>query len=292
MLASYLLSRTLVPTLVMYLFRGHEHDSQNRKTSLFGRLQERFERRFEQLREAYRSTMESVMLHRGIFVSMFLAFCLASGGLIFFLGRDFFPRVDAGQFRLHVRGRAGLRIEETARLVDEVERAIRSELPQKEVTTILDNIGLPYSGINTTYSNSGTIGSSDAEILVSLNKDHHPTEQHIRQLRESLPREFPGVEFFFQPADIVSQILNFGLPSPIDIQLVGADYQQNYLIAQQIANRLRHVPGAVDVHVQQMMNLPTLHLDVDRVRAQQGGISESDVAHNLLVSLRARFQTP
>jgi CzcA family heavy metal efflux pump len=291
MLASYMLSRTLVPTMVMYLYRNHELDAEKPKSGFFGRLQERFEGRFERLRSGYRGMLEGVMHHRAAFVTIFLAFCVASGGLVFFLGRDFFPRIDAGQFRLHVRGRAGLRIEETARLVDEVEQAIRSELPRKEVTTILDNIGLPYSGINTTYSNSGTIGTSDAEILVSLNKNHHPTEQHVRQLRESLPREFPGVEFFFQPADIVSQILNVGLPSPIDIQLVGADYERNYLTAQRIANRLRHVPGAVDVHVQQMMNLPTLHLDVDRVRAQQVGISESDVAHNLLVSLSSSFQT-
>jgi len=291
MLASYLLSRTLVPTLVMYLFRGHEHDSQKRKTSLFGRLQAGFERRFEQLRDSYRNTMESVMQHRGAFAAVFLGFCLASGGLIFFLGRDFFPRVDAGQFRLHVRGRAGLRIEETARLVDQVEQEIRREVPQNEVTTILDNLGMPYSGINITYSNNGTIGTSDAEVLVSLNQNHHPTEEYVHKLREALPREFPGVEFFFQPADIVSQILNFGLPAPVDVQLVGADYQQNYLIAQQISNRLRHVPGAVDVHVQQMMSLPTLHLDVDRARAQQVGISERDVAQNVLVSLSSSFQT-
>jgi CzcA family heavy metal efflux pump len=291
MLASYLLSRTLVPTLVMYLFRGHEHDSAKRKTSVFGRLQARFEHGFEKLRQSYRNSMEGLMHHRAAFVSIFLAFCLASGGLIFFLGRDFFPSVDAGQFRLHVRGRAGLRIEETARLVDQVEQEIRREVPQKDITTILDNLGLPYSGINITYSNSGTIGTSDAEVLVSLTKDHRPTEEYVHQLRETLPRKFPNAEFFFQPADIVSQILNFGLPSPVDIQLVGANYQQNYVLAQQIANRIRHVPGAVDVHVQQMMTLPTLHLDVDRVRAQQVGISERDVAQNVLVSLSSSFQT-
>jgi CzcA family heavy metal efflux pump len=291
MLASYLLSRTLVPTLVMYLFRGHEHDSAKRKTNAFGRLQARFEHRFERLRQSYRNSMEGIMHHRAAFVSIFLAFCLASGGLIFFLGRDFFPSVDAGQFRLHVRGRAGLRIEETARLVDQVEQEIRREVPQKDINTILDNVGLPYSGINITYSNSGTIGTSDAEVLVSLTRDHRPTEEYVHQLRETLPRKFPNAEFFFQPADIVSQILNFGLPSPVDIQLVGANYQQNYLIAQQIANRVRHIPGAVDVHVQQMMTLPTLHLDVDRVRAQQVGISERDVAQNVLVSLSSSFQT-
>ena len=291
MLASYVLSRTLVPTMVMYLFRGHEHDSEKRKTSLFGRLQWHFEEWFEGLRESYRDTMESVMHHRAAFVTIFLAFCVISGGLIFFLGRDFFPTVDARQFRLHVRGRAGLRIEETARLVDQVEQEIRRQLPPNQVSTILDNIGLPYSGINLTYSNAGTIGTSDAEVLVSLNKDHRPTEDYVRQLRNELPRKFPGVEFFFQPADIVSQILNFGLPSPVDIQLQGADFQQNYAIAQQIANRIRHVPGAVDVHVQQLMNLPMLHLDVDRIRADQLGISERDVAQNVLVSLSSSFQT-
>jgi len=291
MLASYLLSRTLVPTMAMYLMTHHEHDSEKPKTSKLGHFQERFERWFENLRDSYRNLMESVMHHRAAFVVIFLGFCVASGALVFFLGRDFFPSVDAGQFRLHVRGRAGLRIEETARLVDQVEQEIRRELPQKEISTVLDNIGLPYSGINTSYSNSGTIGTSDAEVLVSLSKDHRPTERYIHQLRETLPGKFPGVEFFFQPADIVSQILNFGLPAPVDIQLVGKDYQENYFTAQQIANQMRHIPGAVDVHVQQMMDLPTLHLDVDRVRAQQVGISERDVAQNLLVSLSSSFQT-
>ena len=208
-----------------------------------------------------------------------------------FLGRDFFPAVDAGQFRLHVRGRAGLRIEETARLVDQVEQQIRQDVPNKEINTVLDNIGLPYSGINLSYSNGGTIGTSDAEILVSLKEGHRPTEEYVHRLREELPKNFPGVEFFFQPADIVSQILNFGQPAPIDIQLSGQSYAQNYVIAQQIANRLRHVPGAVDVHVQQLMDNPTLHLDVDRVRAQQVGLTERDVAQNLLVSLSSSFQT-
>ena len=291
MLASYLLSRTLVPTMAMYLMHHHEHDVEKPKTSKLGHLQEGFEHWFERLRDRYRNLMESVMHHRAAFVTIFLAFCVVSAGLVFFLGRDFFPAVDAGQFRLHVRARAGLRIEETARLVDEIEKEIRREMPQKEITTVLDNIGLPYSGINTSYSNSGTIGTSDAEILVSLSKDHRPTEQYVHELRESLPRKFPGVEFFFQPADIVSQILNFGLPAPVDIQLVGADYRDNYFTAEQIANRIRHIPGAVDVHVQQMMDLPTLHLDVDRVRAQQVGISERDVAQNLLVSLSSSFQT-
>jgi CzcA family heavy metal efflux pump len=291
MLASYLLSRTLVPTLVMYLLRGHEEDSHRPPSNIFGRLQARFEDWFGRFRESYRNTLESVMDYRRVFVAGFLAFCLVSGGLVFFLGRDFFPNVDAGQFRLHVRGRAGLRIEETARLIDQVEQKIRQEVPRKEVNTILDNIGLPYSGINLSYSNAGTIGTSDAEILVSLKPGHPPTEQYVHRLRGELSKTFPGVEFFFQPADIVSQILNFGQSAPIDIQLTGQNYAQNYVIAQQIANRLRHVPGAVDVHVQQLMSNPTLHLDVDRVRAQQVGLTERDVAQNLLVSLSSSFQT-
>jgi CzcA family heavy metal efflux pump len=291
MLASYFLSRTLVPTLVMYLLRGHELDSHNEPRTIFGRFQRGFERGFEKMRTAYANTLEAIMHHRAVFVAVFLAFCIASAGLAFFLGRDFFPGVDSGQMRLHVRARAGLRIEETARLVDTVEQEIRREMPKGDITTIVDNIGLPYSGINTSYSNSGTIGTSDAEVLVNLAKDHRPTEEYVRMLRKSLPQQFPGVEFFFQPADIVSQILNFGLPSPIDVQLTGPNYAQNYVIAQQIANRMRHVPGAVDVHVQQLMNDPTLHMDVDRVRAQQVGLTQRDVAQNLLISLSSSSQT-
>jgi CzcA family heavy metal efflux pump len=291
MLASYLFSRTIIPTLVMYLLKGHEADSHKPPSNVFSRFQAGFERYFENLRQSYRNTLEAIMEHRPMFVTLFLAFCIASGGLAFFLGRDFFPSVDSGQMRLHLRGRAGLRIEETARLVDEVEQEIHREIPRREITTVVDNIGLPYSGINLSYSNSGTIGTSDAEILVNLAQGHRTTNDYVKMLRESLPRQFPGVEFFFQPADIVSQILNFGLPAPIDVQLTGPDYQQNYLIAQQIANRLRHVPGAVDVHVQQLMNDPTLHLDVDRVRAQQVGLTQRDVATNLLVSLSSSSQT-
>lgn len=291
MLASYLLSRTIIPTLVMYLLRGHELDTHKPPTTFLGRFQKGFERKFENLRSGYKGTLEGAMEHRRIFVIVFLGFCLASGGLVFFLGRDFFPSVDAGQMRLHVRARPGLRIEETARLMDLIEQEIRREVPPHEITTMLDNIGLPYSGINTSYSNSGVIGTSDGEILVNLATDHRPTEEYIHKLRENLPRQFPGVEFFFQPADIVSQILNFGLPAPVDVQLIGNNYQQNYVIAQQISNQLRHIPGAVDVHVQQLLNNPALHLDVDRIRAQQVGLSERDVASNLLVSLSGSFQT-
>jgi CzcA family heavy metal efflux pump len=302
MLASYILSRTLVPTLVMYLLRGHEHEShgatansQKKSGGILAplyRMQQSFESWFARVREGYHSTLQACLEHRRIFITCFLSFCVASLGLLFFLGQDFFPAVDAGLFRLHVRARPGLRIEETARLCDEVEKVLREKIPQKELVTILDNIGMPYSSINNTYSTSGTIGTSDAEILVSLNQEkHRPTAEYVKQLRAELPERFPGVEFFFQPADIVSQILNFGLPSPMDIQVVGKNTAQNYLIAQSIAGRLRHVAGASDVHVQQLMGAPALRLDVDRTRAQQVGLDQRDVAQNLLVSLSGSFQT-
>jgi multidrug efflux pump subunit AcrB len=183
-------------------------------------------------------------------------------------------------------------VEETARLCDEIEAYLRTQIPKDQLNTILDNIGLPYSGINLSYSNSGVIGTSDAEILVGLNAEHHrATADYVRKLREQLPRQFPGVEFFFQPADIVTQILNFGLPAPIDIQLTGPDMAGNYTIAQQIANRLRRVPGTADVHVQQMLDLPTLHLDIERDRVTQVGMSARDVAQSVLVSLSGSFQT-
>jgi CzcA family heavy metal efflux pump len=291
MLASYLLSRTLIPTLVMYLLRGHELDTHKPPTTFLGRFQKGFERKFEDLRQGYKGVLESAMGHRRLFVTCFLSFCMLSGGLVFFLGRDFFPQVDAGEMRLHVRARPGLRIEETARLVDLVEQEIRREVPDRDLGAVLDNIGLPYSGINTSYSNSGTIGTSDAEILVNLKEGHRPTEDYIHKLRHNLSRAFPGVEFFFQPADIVSQILNFGLPAPVDVQLIGNNYGQDYQIAQEISNDMRRVPGAVDVHVQQLLNNPALQLDVDRVRAQQVGLTERDVATNMLVSLSGSFQT-
>ena len=291
MLASYFLSRTLIPTLVMYIMRGHEHRAEAPK-SFFGRYQRGFERAFDRFRGGYYQLLETTLEHRKLFAACFLAFCVLSLGLVFFLGEDFFPSVDAGLMRLHLRARPGLRVEETARLCDEIEKYLRQQIPRKELVTILDNIGLPYSGLNLSYSNSGVIGTSDAEILVGLNPEHHrATDDYIRTLRQQLPRQFPGVEFYFQPADIVTQILNFGLPAPIDIQLTGADIQQNYLIAQRIANRLRQVPGAADVHVQQMMGLPTVHLQIDRTKVTQVGMNARDIAQNVLVSLSGSFQT-
>jgi len=291
MLASYLLSRTLIPTLVMYIMRGHEHRAAGPKTFV-GRFQRGFERKFEDFRRGYQQLLETTLEHRGVFVLFFLAFCLLSLGLYTFLGQDFFPQVDAGLLRLHVRARPGLRVEETARLSDEVEAALREEIPKGELQTVLDNIGLPNSGINQSYSSNGTIGTSDVEILIALDPEHHhPTANHIRHLREVLPRRFPGVEFFFQPADIVTQILNFGLPAPIDVQIVGTDMGSSYLIAQQIANQMRHIPGTADVHVQQLLSLPTLHMDIDRTRVTQVGLAARDVAQSVLVSLSGSFQT-
>ncbi|HKN17865.1 MAG TPA: efflux RND transporter permease subunit [Candidatus Sulfotelmatobacter sp.] len=291
MLASYLLSRTLIPTLVMYIMRGHEHRAEAPK-SFLGRFQRGFERKFEDFRRGYEQLLETTLEHRGIFVLCFLAFCLLSLGLFFFLGQDFFPQVDAGLLRLHVRARPGLRVEETARLCDEIEATLRQEIPKGQLQTILDNIGLPNSGINQSYSSNGTIGSSDAEILIALDPEHHlPTAGLTRHLREVLPRRFPGTEFFFQPADIVTQILNFGLPAPIDVQIIGTDMQSSYVIAQQIANKMRHIPGTADVHVQQLLDLPTLHMDIDRTRATQVGITAGNVAQSVLVSLSGSFQT-
>jgi len=291
MLASYLLSRTLIPTLVMYIMRGHEHREEAPK-SFLGRFQRGFERKFEDFRRSYEQLLETTLEHRGVFVIVFLAFCLLSLGLFFFLGEDFFPQVDAGLLRLHVRARPGLRVEETARLCDQIEGVLRQEIPQNQLQTILDNIGLPNSGINQSYSSNGTIGTSDAEILIALDPEHHPpTAGLTRRLREVLPQRFPGTEFFFQPADIVTQILNFGLPAPIDVQIIGTDMGSSYVIAQQIANQMRHVPGTADVHVQQLLSLPTLHMDIDRTRVTQVGLTARDVAQSVLVSLSGSFQT-
>src|ERR1700686_4404673 len=291
MLASYLLSRTLIPTMVMFIMRGHEHRAAEPK-SFLGRFQRGFERKFEDFRRGYERLLETTLEHRGVFVLCFLIFCVLSLGLFLFLGQDFFPQVDAGQLRLHVRGRPGLRVEETARLCDEIEGVLRQEIPKNELQTILDNIGLPNSGINQSYSSNGTIGTSDAEILIALDPEHHhPTAGYIRHLREVLPQRFPGVEFFFQPADIVSQILNFGLPAPIDVQILGTDMASSYRIAQQIANKMRHIPGTADVHVQQLLSLPTVHMDIDRTRVTQVGLTARDVAQSVLVSLSGSFQT-
>jgi len=292
MLASYLLSRTVVPTLVMYFLRHHVHDTGTEAKGWFGRFHARFETGFEQLRSVYRGWLATCLHHRRIFTICFLSFCAASCLLTAFLGQDFFPKVDAGQMRLHVRARTGTRVEETAALCDHVEEVIRRTIPARELESIVDNIGLPTSGINVSYNNGGTIGPFDAEILISLNREnHHSTAGYIRKLRYDLNLAFPGVSFFFQPADIVSQVLNFGLPSPIDIQVVGRDQAANYQIANDIADQLRHIPGAVDVHVQQMFDQPSLEVKTDRTKVQEVGFTQREVASSLLIALSGSFQT-
>jgi multidrug efflux pump subunit AcrB len=296
MLASYMWSRTIVPTLAMYLlssedeYRADEHPGE--KMGFFRRYQQGFERSFEKFREGYRVALGAALRSPRLFSVCFLAFCAFSILLVGVLGRDFFPKVDAGQIRLHMRARTGLRIEETARLADQVNGVIRETIPKDELTTVLDNIGLPYSGINLTYSNAGTIGSSDAEFLVQLKEGRgKPTSMYISDLREKLPQRFPGVQFFFQPADIVTQILNFGTPAPIDVEVTGMNQRGNYLVGEKLASEFRHIPGAVDVHVQQAFDNPTLYMEIDRARAQSVGMQSRDVAQNVLVSLSSSFQT-
>ena len=233
MLASYMWSRTIVPTMAMYLLSAedeyHADQHQGEKMGLFRRYQQGFERAFERFRGGYRRALATALHHSTLFAVLFLCFCVLSTGLVFFLGRDFFPSVDAGQIRLHYRARTGLRIEESAKLADQINGEIRRTIPEKELVTVLDNIGVPYSGINLTYSNSGTIGTSDGEILVQLKPERgKPTPEYVNDLRKRLPREFPGVQFFFQPADIVTQILNFGTPAPIDVQITGMNEAGNY----------------------------------------------------------------
>jgi CzcA family heavy metal efflux pump len=292
MLASYMWSRTIVPTMAMYLLSAADEQVPEGHQGFLRRYQQKFEHAFERFRESYRNALRSALATPVLFASCFLAFCVLSTLLVFVLGRDFFPSVDAGQIRLHFRARTGLRIEETARLADQVDGVIRETIPQGEVETVLDNIGVPYSGLNLSYSNGGTFGTADAEILVQLKGKHKkPTGDYINDLRSKLPQTFPGVQFFFQPADIVTQILNFGAPAPIDVQVTGANQQGNYLVAENLAKQLRHIPGAADVHVQQAFDQPTLYMDIDRTRVQNLGLQARDVAQNLLVSLSSSFQT-
>jgi len=288
MLASYILSRTLVPTLALLLMK-HQHGES--KQSAFGLIHHYFNHLFEVLRNSYTALLAVLLSHRRWAVSGFLTFFVASCLLYPFLGQDFFPDVDSGKIRLHFRAPTGTRIEETARLADQVENRIRELIPSDQLDTILDNIGVPISGINLTYSNGGTIGSLDAEVLIALKPEHQPTRQFVSQLREDLPQSFPGMEFFFQPADIVSQILNFGSPSALDIQFVGSGIEANYRLANTVAKQLRAIPGAVDVHVQQRLDEPTLALKMDRSRLQEQGLSAYNVAQNMLVNLSGSTQT-
>jgi multidrug efflux pump subunit AcrB len=292
MIASYILSRTLVPTLVKFLMANVVHAPASVRPSLFHRVQQRFEAGFERLRADYVVVLETILARRRMFVPVFVGFCLLSCSLFIILGRDFFPSVDSGQIRLHMRGPTGMRIEESARLADEVEGSIRQVISSHDLNTILDNIGLPVSGINLAYSNAGTIGNSDAEILIAMNEGKHkPTEDYVRTLRNELPKQFPGAEFFFQPADMVTQILNFGSPAAMDVQFSGNDSAKLRSIANDLAYRMRGIPGAVDVHVYQLDNNPTLDLKMNRTGIQQVGLEATDVAQNMLDSLSGSFQT-
>ena len=293
MLASYALSRTIVPTMAKYLLRGDKKQSPDaRSRNPLVRLQKRFEEAFERFRESYRKLLESCLHHRRVFLIAFFAACLGSLAILIpWLGRDFFPSVDSGSFKLHVRAPTGMRIEDTAYLCDLVEQSIRQQIPADEVRSVIDNIGLPYSGINLSYSNSAPVGTADADILVTLSADHHPTGGYIHRLRLALPKQFPGVTFAFLPADMVGQILNFGLPAPIDVQIVGNDLEGNRRVADALLTKMRYVPGTADLRIQQPFDEPYLRLKVERTKAEELNFSAHDIAQNLLVSLSGSFQT-
>jgi multidrug efflux pump subunit AcrB len=297
LLASYALTRTLVPTMVMWFYknnpyRGEALDPATAKAWVrpFVKLASRFDKAFERLKEAYGKLLGKILERRAPFIIGFLSFCVASWLLVPFLGQNFFPTVDAGQFRLHVRATTGTRIEQTAKLVDEVEAYIRRQIPAKELAGILDNSGLPVSGINLSYNDSGISGPADSDIQVSLQPNHKPTADYVRNLRLNLNREFPGVTFYFLPADIVSETINFGLPAPFDIQVVGRDQTANQQVANAIAQKIRHVRGAVDVRVQQPNDLQRIEFDVDRTKAMELGLSERDVAGSVLLALSGSSQ--
>ncbi len=293
-LASYFLSRTLVPTMAKYLLQEHDDAADLRKRASrnpFTRYQAAFESGFERFRHGYLGLLTFSVDHAGVFLIVFLAFALASLALIPSLGQDFFPSVDSGQFTIHVRAHTGMRIEETAALCDHVEQTIREVIPPGEVNTILDNIGLPYSALNLSYSTSAPVGPSDADIQVQLTPHHHPTEAYVERLRGVLAREYPGVTFYEVPVDIVTQILNFGLAAPIDIQVVGPNLYANRALAERMLNEVRYVPGAADARIQQPFNYPNLTVNVDRTRAAATGLTQQNVAQSLLVALSGSFQT-
>src|SRR5271170_392549 len=288
MLASYLLSRTLVPTLAMFMLRLSEDVGDQR--NVLSRFQRKFEQGFTRVRSAHERLLARLVMHRKVFIPAFLGLCLCTFLLTPWLGQDFFPDTDSGQFSLHIRAMTGTRIEDSAQLADLVEASIRKEVPPDEIDSILDNIGLPFSSYNLMHSTSGVLGANDSDVLVSLRKNHHPTAEYVRTLRQKLPREFPGTTFYFLPADIVTQILNFGLPAPIDIQVEGNDMQANHDIAENIITELHQVPGLTDLHIQQPLDYPTLDVTVDRTKASQAGYTERDVASSVLNTLSGSFQ--
>jgi len=295
MLASYLLSRTVVPTMAKYLL--HEHDEEavarlKNSRNIFVRFQQGFEHYFEQFRNAYHGILAICLRHALPFLLLFMAFSVGSFALLYgWLGQDFFPSVDSGVFKFHVRAHTGTRIEETANLCDKVDQAIRRVVPKNELVSIIDNIGIPYSSLNLSYTNTGVIGPADADILVSLTEKHHPTDDYVKELRRTLRQQFSGVTFYTLPVDIVTQILNFGLPAPLDIQVIGSNLDANRVLADHLLNDIRSVPGTADLRIQQPDNNPRFTVDVDRTRAQQLGLQQSDVVDSMLVATSGSFQT-
>jgi multidrug efflux pump subunit AcrB len=292
MIWSFILSRTLVPTMAKYLLHPHTHHEGEKPPTrnplvLF---QRGFEARFEKVRATYHGLLALALGHRGVFVTCFLGFVAASFLLVPFLGRNFFPAVDTGQILMHVRTQVGTRVEETANQLADIQKAVRQIIPPDKIETMTDNIGMPISGINMTYNNTGVIGTQDGDIQIKLKEDRKPTEEYIRELREKLPRQFPGVSFAFLPADIVSQILNFGAPAPIDIQVRGANAEANYKYANELLRRVRLIPGVADARIQQSPNLPGFNVDVDRTRAQYVGLTARDVTNSMVVNLAGSSQ--
>ena len=292
MIWSFILSRTLVPTMAMYLLKKHEHAGHDRPLSRnpLVQFQRAFESRFESSRAGYRDILALALGHRTVFVTGFLVFVAASFLLVPMLGRNFFPSVDTGQILIHVRAPVGTRVEETAGQLADVQKVIRQIIPPNQIEAMADNIGMPISGINLTYNNTGVIGSQDGDIQIKLKEDHRPTEEYVQKLREQLPRQFPGMTFAFLPADIVSQILNFGSPAPIDIQVRGANVPANFIYANNVLRELRKIPGLADARIHQSPNAPAFNVDVDRSRAQFVGVTERDVTNSMVVNLAGSSQ--
>jgi multidrug efflux pump subunit AcrB len=295
MLASYFLSRTVVPTMAKYLLHEHDPESAQQKQKSRNplvRAQLAFEHRFEQLRNFYFSLLQLALEHSTVFLILFFAFTVGSFALLYpWLGQDFFPSVDSGSFKLHLRAQTGTRIEETARLCDQVDNAIRQEIPKDELVSIIDNIGIPYSGLNLSYTSTGVVGTADADITVALAEKHHPTDSYVQDLRVKLAKEFPGDTFYTLPVDMVTQILNFGLPAPIDVQIIGRNVAANRELADKLMKDVSYVPGTADVHIHQPFNNPKLVVDVNRSKAQDIGLTQRDVAGSLLVATSGSYQT-
>ncbi|WP_031358707.1 efflux RND transporter permease subunit [Caballeronia sordidicola] len=293
MISSFILSRTLVPTMAMYLLKPHVQEAepgQRVSSNPLVRFQRGFERGFERVRSSYSGILALLLTHRRVFVTGFFGFVVLSFALVPFLGRNFFPDVDAGQILLHVRAPVGTRIETTAEIFADVEHRVRATIPNAELGTVVDNMGLSTSSINTAYNNTGTIGPQDGDVQIALKEGHHPTAGYVRKLRESLPREFPGVTFSFPPADIVGQILNFGSPAPIDLQIRGRSLPADFAYANTMLRQIRHIPGVVDARIEQSQANPQFNIDVDRVHAQLQGITERDVTNSLVVHLAGSGQ--